>query len=755
MNTTLGLRRRHHITKVGLSLLILALIAGMAGCAAGSSSTVRYDLTIDSAQGGSVDIPGEGTFTCDAGRVVDLAAIPTSGYRFVNWTGDVDTVNNPYAASTTVTVNGDYSITANFEQTAVPYYTLTTSVSPSGGGSVSPSGGTYAAGSQVTLTAMPASGYSFSNWGGDTSGSQNPINITMNSNKSITAYFVETGVTYYALTTTVSPSGGGSVSPAGGTYAAGSQVTLTATPASGYSFSHWGGDASGSQNPITITMNSNKSITAYFEETGVTYYTLTTGVSPSGGGSASPAGGTYAAGSQVAITAIPASGYSFSHWGGDASGSQNPITITMNSNKSITAYFTTVQYTLTTSVSPAGGGSVSPAGGTYAAGSQVTLTAIPASGYSFSHWGGHASGSQNPITITMNSNKSITAYFTTVQYTLTTSVSPSGGGSVSPAGGTYAAGSQVTLTAMPASGYSFSNWGGDASGSQNPITITMNSNKSITAYFEETGETFMVAAGERHTVGLKSDGTVVAVGDNAHGQCDVDDWENIIQVAAGGYHTVGLKSDGTVVAVGYDYYGQCDVGDWTNIKQVAAGAYHTVGLKYDGTVVAVGYAYWWQCNVGGWTNIVQVAAGGYHTVGLKSDLTVLAAGYNYHGQCDVSSWTNIVQVAAGGYHTVGLRSNGNAVAVGDNGYGQCNVGGWANIMQVAAGGFHTVGRKTDGTAVAVGYNYHGQCDVSSWTSTIQVTAGAYHTVGLKADGTVIAMGANWWGQCDVGGWDLN
>ena len=68
-----------------------------------------------------------------------------------------------------------------------------------------------------------------------------------------------------------------------------------------------------------------------------------------------------------------------------------------------------------------------------------------------------------------------------------------------------------------------------------------------------------------HTVGLKSDGTVVAVGDNSSGQCDVSDWSDIVAISAGGHFTVGLKSDGTVVAVGSNKYGQCDVGNWTDI----------------------------------------------------------------------------------------------------------------------------------------------------------------------------------------------
>ena len=221
-----------------------------------------------------------------------------------------------------------------------------------------------------------------------------------------------------------------------------------------------------------------------------------------------------------------------------------------------------------------------------------------------------------------------------------------------------------------------------------------------------------LAAGWDYTVGLKSDGTVVAVGYNGNGQCDVSDWTDIVAVAAG---SAGLKSDGTVVAVGDNEDGQCDVSDWTDIVAVAAGGSHTVGLRADGTVVAVGSNMWGQCDVSGWTDIVAVAAGGSHTVGLKADGTVVAVGYNGNGRCDVSGWRDVVAVAAGDSHTVGLKADGTVVAVGWNYYGECDVSDWTDIVAVAAGGSHTVGLRADGMVVAVGYNRNGRCDVSGWT----------------------------------------
>ena len=110
-----------------------------------------------------------------------------------------------------------------------------------------------------------------------------------------------------------------------------------------------------------------------------------------------------------------------------------------------------------------------------------------------------------------------------------------------------------------------------------------------------------------HAVGLKSDGTIVAVGDNDHGQCDISGWTDIVAIATGEYHTVGLKSDGTVVAKGPKSYRDdaCDVSDWTDIVAISAGYEITVGLKSDGTVVAIGYNHDGQCNVSGWTDIKQ------------------------------------------------------------------------------------------------------------------------------------------------------
>ena len=150
---------------------------------------------------------------------------------------------------------------------------------------------------------------------------------------------------------------------------------------------------------------------------------------------------------------------------------------------------------LTLAVSPVGGGTTVPAVGihAYAEKSVVDISATPATGYEFDRWDGNVADPDSAsTTVTMNADKTVTAYFNPLCYTLTTAVAPAGSGSVSadPAancnGGTqYTHGTvvQLTATASPGSGYTFANWTGDASGKANLTSVTMNGAKSVTANF--------------------------------------------------------------------------------------------------------------------------------------------------------------------------------------------------------------------------------------------------------------------------------
>jgi uncharacterized repeat protein (TIGR02543 family) len=192
------------------AILLVALMVSfpMAGLLAGETDTdapdssttessepsVEYDLSINSTEGGSVTTPGEGTFNYTAGTVVDLVTTPDTGYRFVEWTGDVGSIGDTNSASTDITVNDDYSLTARFEQ--IPSVQHDLSINSTEGGSVTVPGEgafTYDEGEVANLVATPSTGYRFDKWTGDvaTIGDVNAAstNIIMNGNYSITANF--------------------------------------------------------------------------------------------------------------------------------------------------------------------------------------------------------------------------------------------------------------------------------------------------------------------------------------------------------------------------------------------------------------------------------------------------------------------------------------------------------------------------------------------------------------------------------------
>ena len=156
------------------------------------------------------------------------------------------------------------------------------------------------------------------------------------------------------------------------------------------------------------------------------------------------------------------------------------------SNTTYVASFAT-QYILGAAVNPPGNGSVTltPSGPWINAGQAVQLTATPNSGYSFSGWSGDLAGVVNPASVTMNGPKAVTANFTQNQYTLAAAGNPSCSGSIikTPDKVTYVYGDTVQLKATATPGYAFSSWGGNASGSANPVPIVINGNKTVTANF--------------------------------------------------------------------------------------------------------------------------------------------------------------------------------------------------------------------------------------------------------------------------------
>jgi hypothetical protein len=305
------------------------------------------DLTTSSTTGGSVTTPGEGVFPYEYGTIVDLVAEADECYEFVSWTGDVGTIADVEDASTTITMDGDYSITANF---AKIIYNLTT-YSTTGGSVTTPGEGTfpYDCGTVVDLVAEADSCYEFVNWTGDVSNIADvnaaSTNITMNGDYSITANFAKIS---YDLTTD-STAGGSVTTPGEGTFPhdCGTVVDLVAEAAEGYRLDEWTGDvgtiADVNSPSTTITMNGDYSITAEFEEI-PPQYDLTT--SSAGGGSIiTPGEGTftYDEGTVVHLVAEVVDSYQFVNWTGDvgtiADADDAITTITMHEDYEITANF--------------------------------------------------------------------------------------------------------------------------------------------------------------------------------------------------------------------------------------------------------------------------------------------------------------------------------------------------------------------------------------------------------------------------------
>ena len=511
---------------------------------------------------------------------VTIGGVAATGVAVVNPTTLAAVAPAGTAGAKTVAVTtpaGTGSLTNGYTYDAATF-TLTVTGSGSGSGGVASQQGlspaiacaivsgvtggncsrSYTQGTVVTLTATPADGSTFTGWTGACTGT-GTCEVTMNTARAVTASFG----TSSTLTVAGAGAGSGSVASAAGpspaiacaisagtasgacsgVYAAPTQVTLTANADAGLTFTGWSGACTGTGSCL-VTMSAARQVTAAFALVTTTFPLSVVG-SGTGGGSVataqgvSPAiactlaagtpsgacGADYAENALVTLNATPAIGSNFSGWSGVCTGT-GACQVTMTAARQVLATFTIAVQTFGLTVNGSGSGSgvvessagVTPAiactatagvtsgacAGTYASGTDVTLTANPGPGSSFTGWSGACAGT-GTCQVTMLQARAVTATFATSTATtarLTVAGSGDGNGNVTAAAATppiacaitagaatgfcaqdYAIGTVVVLTAAASSGSTFTGWSGACTGT-GACQVTMNSARQVVATFD-------------------------------------------------------------------------------------------------------------------------------------------------------------------------------------------------------------------------------------------------------------------------------
>ncbi|MBN2413904.1 T9SS type A sorting domain-containing protein [candidate division KSB1 bacterium] len=459
----------------------------------------QYQLNIISPHGNP---QGGGWYNAGTGAQFSITSPESGGtgkqFVFTGWTGSGSGSYTGTQTTYTVVMNNPITETAGWKT----QFRLTTGVSPAGSGTVTanPSGTWFDSSAVVGLSATANSGFMWSKWSGDLSGTTNPVNITMNAPKNVTANFgkpVQITINTSPANRRFSVDGSNYTTPQTFTWAENSLHNISVTtPQAGttgiqYTFTAW--SPGGSTAPVlTYTVpGTNQTITANFK----TQYELSV-ISERG----EPSGaGWYDAGSnaQFSVT-TPVSGgtgtqYVFTGWTGSGNGSytgtQTTYTVIMNNPMTETASWKK-QYYLTVN-----SGFGNPQGqGWYDSGATAafSVTSPDVRGntkYIFLNWSGAYNGSETGHSISMNAPKTVTAAWKTQHY-LTTAENPDAGGDMTPVppGGWYDENEVVNLNATVNTGYAWGGWSGSLSGTIRPTLITMDTSKSVTANFNKVSQ---------------------------------------------------------------------------------------------------------------------------------------------------------------------------------------------------------------------------------------------------------------------------
>ena len=715
------------------------------------------------------------------GAVVNVTAQANSGYRFGQWSAGVcEGVTDPHEAADgcRITMNSNKSVTATFVEQC------TLRVEAGAGGTAS-GAWTGDCGATRTISASVDNNYRFGGWSGPVvSSGSSTTTVVVNRNMTVTASFVE------QCTLTVEAGAGGTASGSW-TGDCGTTRTISASADSGYRFGGWSGPvASSSVSAPTVVVSRNMTVRARFVEQ------CTVAVTAGRGGAVS-GGGTVDCGQAVPLTATANSGYCFRDWrpsigASGLSGCQTTSTQQVQTEKGAPKTYRyrarfyvkpVVVRTLSTAVSPAGGGGVravrvggaSGQDGTgfigqfrnweFPDGAVVNVTARANPGYRFGQWSaGACEGVIDPheaadgCRITMNSNKSVTATFV-AQCTLT--VTAGTGGTAS---GTWTGdcGATRTISASVDNSYRFGDWSGPvASSGSSTTTVAVSRNMTVTASFVAQC-TVAVTAGTGGTVsggGTVDCGQSVSITATANSGYCFSGWEPFLGIGGqGGCQTTSTWPVSTETGAPKNYAYLANFNPKPRPQCTLTVTASTGGTASGSWTGDCGTTRWISARVdsnyrfGGWSGPVTSAGVSTTTVVVSQSVTVTAS---FVPQCTVAVTAGTGGTVSGG-GTVDCGQSISITATANSGY--C-FSGWEPFLGIGGqGGCQTTSTWPVSTETGAPKNYAYLANFNPKPRpqcTLTVTAGTGGTASgtWRGDcGTTRTVSASAGGNYRFGGW---
>ena len=294
----------------------------------------------------------------------------------------------------------------------------------------------------------------------------------------------------YQLTTSAEPPEAGNITQSASEVEEGETIQITANSNEHWVFDRWSGDYSGSENPASIVMDQDKTITAIFDKRD---YPLTINIEGEGtvDERVIQAKTTdYPHDTVVELTANPAEGWEFIEWSGDVNSVDDVIEIDIEGDTNVTVTFERMDYPL--SITIEGEGEVeqeivsTPKTTEYPYETVVELTAVPNDGWKFVEWQGDLSGNENPEIITIEEEVNVTAVFEIAEYVLDISIDGQASLSIDPEKDVYRDGDHVVITVEGENDWNFVHWEGDLDGNENPIELTITSDITATAIMHQS-----------------------------------------------------------------------------------------------------------------------------------------------------------------------------------------------------------------------------------------------------------------------------